>query len=104
MVVAATVPLEGINVTLEPKPDPEVVDTLKFVGAVMVILLLPKVVPETIKLFSGELEPAAALANAVKEVVLTETLAAATDVTELLGIDTVWVAALVLVKLTLSPL
>ena len=103
MVVLATVPLDCVSMTLEVNPEPLVVDTLKLVGAVTVMSFV-RLVPETMKLNSLLTEPTAVALNAVREAVLDTRVGTAEVVTELLGIDTVFVAAAELESETLNPL
>ena len=85
------------------KPEPLVVETLKLVGAVTVMSFV-RLVPETMKLNSLLTEPTAVALNAVREAVLDTRVGTAEVVTELLGIDTVFVAAPELESETLNPL
>lgn len=103
MVVLATVPPDCVSVTLVVKPEPLVVDTLKLVGAVTVMSFV-RLVPETMKLNSLLTEPTAVALNAEREAVLDTSVGTAAVVTELLGIETVFVAAPELESETLNPL
>jgi hypothetical protein len=48
IVVVATVPLEGVRLTLDPNPEPEVVETSKSVDGAVTIRFAVRLLPETV--------------------------------------------------------
>jgi len=69
--VEATEPLEGVSETDEPKPEPLLVETSKFVGAVTVIFAV-RFAPVTLKFCAAEAVPAVAVKGFSVPVVVME--------------------------------